>query len=71
MAKEEKVKADDMVEITGTGTSGFLRENKKKIVHRLAAENLEAKGYVTIGDVVPDEQISTRKGKKKAKPLEM
>lgn len=61
---DKKVKADDLVEITGTGKSKFLKKGVKKIVHKLAAEKLVASEAATIGDAVPAKDKS---GKDKGK----
>lgn len=49
---EKKVKADDLVKITGTGKSKFLKKDKEKVVHKLAAEKLVASGAATLGEAV-------------------
>lgn len=63
---ERKVKADELVEVTGTGKSKFLKKDVKKIVHKVAAEKLLASGAATIGDAVPAKDKSGKdKGKGK------
>lgn len=48
--KNQQVKADDLVEVTGTGKNEFLKDGEKHIVHRILGEELSGRGFVTIGD---------------------
>lgn len=63
----ENVKADDLVEVTGTGNNVFIKEGVKKTVHRIVAEKLVASGAVSIGDEV----TSPKRSKGKKDKLEM
>ncbi len=51
----------DLVEVTGTGTSRFLRKGAKTIVHKVAAETLVAQGKATIGKPVEGGKNRARK----------
>lgn len=64
----ENVKADDLVEITGTGNNVFIKEGVKKTVHRIVAEKLVARGAATLGDEVA---ASPKRSKGKKEKLEM
>lgn len=62
----KELKFNDLVEVIGTGTSSHIKEGEKHVVHRMHAETLERKGYVTIGDSVEVEsrRVSVEKERK-------
>lgn len=65
MKTEKKVKANDLVEVVGTGNSKFLKEGVKKTVHRVAADKLQAQGFAVLGgDPLPPKSGRNKKNDK-------
>lgn len=64
---DKKIKAGDLVEVTGTGNSPHLKEGAKKVVHEVVAAKLVQLGHASIGEPID----LPKRGKSKKEKLEM
>ena len=68
--KDGKVFAKDVVTVYGTGVGRFLAEGSKHVVHKIAAENLVAKGFASY-DVPEGAAVKSSSKSKKSKSEEI